>query len=435
MPYEHVIETCLAAAVGEGGLSEAEFAQTLGATRAGLEDLRLGVPEGRLPALAIAGEQEDLGALGEIARRLRGEFERVVVLGTGGSSLGGQAIAGLAADGLGPAAAAPRVDFIDNIDPRIMRSTLAALDLERTAFLVISKSGTTVETLAQTMVCAQAVHAACGEGGVARRFVCITEAADSPLRRLAGRLGIEVLDHDPGIAGRYSVLTRVGLLPALILGLDARALRAGAAEVLEATLAANAPADSPPAAGAALAVALGRHRGIAIHVLMPYAGSLAAFAMWHRQLWAESLGKRGLGTTPAPALGPVDQHSQLQLYLEGPADKLFTLIVADAGGLGPRIDGAAAEDPELAYLRGRTLGDLVAAEQRATLDALVRHGRPTRELRLRTVDERTLGGLFMHFMLETVLAAHLLDLDPFDQPAVEAGKTMTRELLAGGAGR
>ena len=170
--------------------------------------------------------------------------------------------------------------------------------------------------------------------------------------------------------------------------------------------------------------------------MMPYADRLAPFALWFRQLWAESLGKDGAGTTPIRAIGATDQHSQLQLYLDGPADKVFTLITPALWGSGPRIDGtlaaAAAAAPELV---GRTVGDLVAAQQRATAETLAAAGRPTRVIRVERVDERTLGALFMHFMLETILAAGLMGVEPFDQPAVEAGKQLARRYLEEGPAR
>ncbi len=254
---------------------------------------------------------------------------------------------------------------------------------------------------------------------------------ESPLRRVCERWGVETLMHDPGIGGRYAVLSLVGVLPAMIAGLDAPALRAGAAEVLDATLGAATPADSAPAVGAAISIALVRERGIATTVLMPYADRLAPFGLWFRQLWAESLGKDGAGTTPVRAVGATDQHSQLQLYLAGPRDKMFTLVTLECAGSGPRVAAGMAEDAALAYLRGRTMGDLMDAEQRATADTLARNGRPVRVLRLARLDERALGALLMHFMLETIIAAGLMGVDPFDQPAVEEGKALARAYLAG----
>ena len=164
---------------------------------------------------------------------------------------------------------------------------------------------------------------------------------------------------------------------------------------------------------------------------MAYADRLERFTRWYVQLWAESLGKDGKGTTPIGALGPVDQHSQLQLYIAGPRDKLFTIITVDTAGRGPRIAADLAQlagEPDFA---GKTMGDLVAAQGRATAETLAKNGCPVRTIHLDRLDEASLGELLMHFMLETIIAAHLLGVDPFDQPAVEEGKVLAKQYLAG----
>ena len=169
-----------------------------------------------------------------------------------------------------------------------------------------------------------------------------------------------------------------------------------------------------------------------IAVLMAYADRLERFTRWYVQLWAESLGKDGKGTTPIGALGPVDQHSQLQLYIAGPRDKLFTIVTFGTAGRGPRIAAdlaALAGEPDFA---GKTMGDLVAAQGRATIETLAKNGCPVRSIHLQTLDEASLGELLMHFMLETIIAAQLLGVDAFDQPAVEEGKVLAKKYLAGG---
>jgi glucose-6-phosphate isomerase len=236
-------------------------------------------------------------------------------------------------------------------------------------------------------------------------------------------------DHDPGIGGRFSVLSNVGLLPAAILGLDLAALRRGAAAVLAPLLAKKKPAEVPAALGAALAVALAPAKPIS--VLMAYCDRLERFTRWYVQLWAESLGKDGKGTTPLAALGPVDQHSQVQLYIGGPRDKLFTVVTVGAAGLGPRMDGELVRLAGEPGFAGKTIGDLAAAEGRATAETLANNGCPVRTIHLAKLDAQSLGELLMHFMLETIIAAHLFGIDAFDQPAVEEGKVLAKKYLTG----
>ena len=166
-----------------------------------------------------------------------------------------------------------------------------------------------------------------------------------------------------------------------------------------------------------------------ISVLMAYCDRLERFTHWYVQLWAESLGKDGKGTTPLAALGPVDQHSQVQLYIGGPRDKLFTVLTVEAAGQGPRMDSELAKLAGEPGFAGKTIGDLVAAEGRATAETLVRNGCPVRTMHLAKLDEASLGELLMHFMLETIVAAHLMGVDAFDQPAVEEGKVLAKKYL------
>lgn len=436
MIFSHDIDNCFADKIGEGGLDRREFDTTLKATSRALDRLRDQAKSGALPLLSVPGKADDLAGLEPIVRRFRERFDDVVVLGTGGSSLGGQTLAALTH--WPPSAprrkgAAPRTHFMDNIDPVSFEALFAAVDFARTGFIVISKSGSTAETATQFFHCVAEIIKRVGDKAIAEQVVAITEPAvggkENPLRRAAKRWNIPVLDHDPGIGGRYSVLTNVGLLPAMIAGVDGRKVRAGAKASLDQALNAKTPAESDAAVGAALSVALLRQKGIQQTVLMPYVDRLFPFAFWYRQLWAESLGKNGNGTTPINALGTVDQHSQLQLYLGGPNDKFFTLVFGPAAGLGPVIDPKLATEPEFSYLVGRTMGDLLDAEQRATAATLVRNGRPVRILHLPKVDETALGAMMMHYMLETIVTADLLGVDPFDQPAVEEGKVLARQYL------
>jgi glucose-6-phosphate isomerase len=320
---------------------------------------------------------------------------------------------------------------MDNLDPDSTTALLKRLPLKTSRFVAVSKSGGTGETLMQTIAALDAAKAARLDPH--DHFLGITEPAKpgkaNGLRDLLSAHQIRMMDHDPGVGGRFSVLTNVGLLPAAVCGLDIGAIRAGAADALAPVLANKQPNDVPAAVGAALAASLAASKTIA--VMMAYADRLQMFTRWYVQLWAESLGKDGKGTTPIGALGPVDQHSQLQLYIAGPRDKLFTIVTASPAGRGPRMSADLSKLSGEPDFSGKTIGDLVAAQGRATAETLAKNGCPVRTIHLERVDERHLGELLMHFMLETIIAAHLLGVDPFDQPAVEEGKVLAKRYLVG----
>jgi glucose-6-phosphate isomerase len=434
MPLRQSIDLARAERIGPDGVKAAAFDQALTRCAEALAWLRDRHADGSLPLLRLPAARGDLESIRKAGRRLAADASDIVILGTGGSSLGGQTLAQLAdhaVPGLGLLRAGPRLHFMDNLDPETYGALLAKLPLATTRFVAISKSGGTGETLMQ--VCA--ALAAVKKAGLAVRipdlFLGLTEPAQgnrrSGLRVLLDEHRIAMLDHDPGVGGRYSVLTNVGLLPAAAVGLDIDAVRAGAAEALAPVLAKAAPGDVPAAVGAALSVALGKP----IAVLMAYADRLERFTRWYVQLWAESLGKDGKGSTPVAALGPVDQHSQLQLFIGGPRDKLFTVVTVGAAGRGPRIEADLAKRSGEPDFAGKSIGDLVAAQGRATAETLAGNGRPVRTIHIERLDEESLGELLMHFMLETIIAAHLLSVDPFDQPAVEEGKLLAKRYLAG----
>ena len=423
MLYHQDVSACLSTAIGDRGVSDKAFNDALQTGESALTWLRAEVDGGALAAFDVCRQTADMADLEKLAGTLRGSCDHVAVLGTGGSSLGGQALCALSTDG-----AAPQVRFLDNIDPATLDTVFADTAPDRLGLMIISKSGDTAETLAQALTLVPQLADKAGEG-LRERVVVITEPGDTPLRRFAAQWKLIVLDHDPGIEGRYAVFSLVGVLPALLAGVDAKAMRAGAATILSQALAAQSAADVPAAVGAAVSVALARESGAAISVLMPYSDRLIKFAQWYRQLWAESLGKGGAGTTPVEALGAVDQHSQLQLYLDGPADKMFTLVTPDHAGTGATIDARLAAGLGLEYLAGRTVGDLMAAEQQATIDVLVAEGCPTRVLAVDRVDAATVGALMMHYLLESVIAARLFGVNPFDQPAVEDSKVRARAYM------
>ena len=409
---------------GPGAVPRAAFDSALKDGAAALAWLRAQKKDKAIELLDIVARTDDVAAAKAVADTWSKDTSDIAVLGIGGSSLGGQALKAIAKAG-----AMPRVTFHDNPDPWSWQDTLASVDLKTTRFVVISKSGGTAETLFQAITAADAIEKAGGGKWLKHHFVAITEPKKSVLTDFAQSIGAPVLDHPLGIGGRYSVLSMVGVLPALLMGLDVTALRAGAKAVVDATLATDGEANGP-LAGAALHHALAQSGKLHHTVLWNYADRLATFSGWWRQLWAESLGKDGKGSTPVGAVGPVDQHSQLQLFRDGPNDALYTIVAPDTQGAGLVAPVERAHALGLDYLAGKHMGDLVDAEARATAATLSRNKRPVRQIRLPRIDETSVGALMMHFMLETILMGRLMGVDPFDQPGVEESKVLTRKYLA-----
>jgi glucose-6-phosphate isomerase len=387
----------------------------------------------------------DLPYAGDTCRRVReladgfGQwFEDVVVLGIGGSGLGAQALR----DALcGPdwnerSAEArgyyPRLRILDNPDPRTVAATLDGLDPRKTLFNVVSKSGSTAETMALYLVARERVAAAVADDKVRGHFLFTTDPERGALRRLAEEEGVPTLPVPANVGGRFSVLSPVGLLPAAVAGIDPEALLAGARDVDERC---RSPVlhENPAALLAVVLHTLHTEAGCPIHVFMPYADRLRSLALWFQQLWAESLGKRRgaehVGPTPLPALGASDQHAQVQLFMEGPRDKVVVFVRTDAPDDGVAIPRLHSDYDEVAYLGGHTLAELLDVERRATAEALRQAGRPTLTLDLGPADAHALGGVLFLLQCATVYAGALYGVDPLDQPGVELGKRLTYGLM------
>lgn len=380
-----------------------------------------------MPYVALPAQVGDLEVLEKVVQQYR-NFQDVVIFGTGGSSLGAeslQQISQIIQRGVG----GPKLHIITNIDPYTYKNRFKKMDFHKTGFIVISKSGATVETVMQFMTIVPILRKHMPESDFKKCVLFICQPGHSPLRKLAKKLCVPVLDHDPQLGGRYSVFSMVGVLPALLVGLSARDLRQGAYDVLQYTLNADVR-DSLPAIGACIQMGLVQDNAISSSVLLAYSDRLGSLARWWRQLWAESLGKNGQGISPIYGMGPVDQHSQLQLWLDGPADKFFTVLNTEHDVLTDVIDDTFLDDMDMTYLQGRSLSDLMQASCFATYDTLVEHGCPTRMLTLKQVDAKSMGAVMMHYILETVFSAYILGVDPFNQPAVESGKVLTKQYLA-----
>ena len=363
----------------------------------------------------------------------------VVVLGIGGSALGPIALrTALVAprwnelDDAGRGGR-PRLHVLDNVDPGTVVALLERLRPGNTVFIVTSKSGGTAETMAQYLIVRGWLEQALGEGA-RRQLVFVTDPAKGALRALARAEGILTLDIPPNVGGRFSVLTAVGLLPAALIGIDVTRLVAGAAEMRKRCVTPEL-ARNPAGVFATLQWLADTRHQRPIQVLMPYSDPLRDLAAWFVQLWAESLGKHrtpgdpGFGPTPIPALGATDQHSQVQLFMEGPGDKTVTFIAVREPASDVAIPALHADVPELGYLAGHHLGELLDIERRATAGALARRGRPNMTIEIDRVDAEAFGALLMLFELATVYAGALYGVDPMDQPGVELGKQFTYAML------
>jgi glucose-6-phosphate isomerase len=380
-------------------------------------------------------------AIKTFAEGLGQAHDHVLVLGIGGSALGTKALLNALRrpawnewDDEGRDFF-PRLTVLENIDPTSVAAALERIDPRRVLVNVISKSGGTAETMAQYLVVRAWLEEALGPAAC-RHLVFTTDPARGALRELAQRDHIATLDVPPEVGGRFSVLSPVGLLPAALVGIDIDGLLEGARRALD-----RADSDdllqNPAALYAALHWEADVKLGAGIHVLMPYTDRLREFAEWYRQLWAESLGKRvtregrtvHLGPTPVAAVGATDQHSQVQLFMEGPFNKVITFVTVDDFGLDVPIpappDASPALPADLAYLPGHTLGELLRAEYEATSSALAQMGRMNCTLRLPDLSAATMGEAIMFFQLATGYAGVWYGIDPFDQPGVELGKRLT----------
>lgn len=374
----------------------------------------------------------------ELAEGFGQWFEDVVVLGIGGSGLGAIALKEAL---LGPLWNArddeardhfPRLHIVDNPDPVSVHALLEQLDPARTLFNVVSKSGTTAETMAQYLVARAWVESAVGDDKARGHFLFTTDPASGVLRQIGEAEGIPMLPIPPNVGGRFSVLSAVGLLPAAVCGVDLDDLLAGAASMLDRC---DSPElrNNPAGIFATLMHEADVGMGRPIHVLMPYADQLRPVALWFQQLWAESLGKvregEGVGPTPVAASGATDQHSVLQLLMEGPHDKVVVVVAVEEFGEEVDIPTRHPGISAISYLGGRSLNELLDTERRATTEALRRAGRPNATIVLPKVDARALGELFMLLQLATVYAGALYGVDPLNQPGVELSKKLTYGLM------
>ncbi len=425
----------LSSAVGIHGITE--------------EELRSEFEKGRQALISLRGkrdmirwrdlpynQKEIVEKIKAVASEVRKKAESFVVLGIGGSALGPiavqQALNHPRWNELPKGKRnGPKLYVEDNVDPERMAALLDVIDPETTVFNVITKSGSTSETMAQLLTVMRLLVDLYGEEHLKDRLIATTDCEKGNLIGIAKQYGLTTFYVPEGVGGRFSEMCPVGLLPAAVCGVDIEDMLKGAALMDE--LCDNDEIEKNPALMYALLETIAMRKGANIGVLMPYADSLKYFADWYAQLWAESLGKRKgeerFGQTPVKSLGVTDQHSQVQLYTDGPFDKTVTFLGVEKYRSEFTIPHAADDYPNVAFLSGHTFNELISAERRATEHAVTVSGHMNKTILLPEVNANTIGQLMMLFELATAYAGELIGIDAYDQPGVEEGKNMTYALL------
>jgi glucose-6-phosphate isomerase len=422
------------------GLSRSEIERSEGKALKALKSFRRLSDDGRYGFPHLPFQTRVIQAIGQYAEEARGGFDTVCVVGIGGSALGAWAL-DCGIRGPHPVQGAftnqhPRLVILDNVDPSFTTAALASMDPRRTLVVVIAKSGGTAETVASFLIVRDWLEQALGHRQAARRISTVTTEGKGDLFALSQAEGYRVFGIPENVGGRFSVLSPAGLLPAALIGIDIRKLTRGARSMTHLCW------QPDPGANIALRAALCHwliwtRKAKPIQVAFPYSNHLWGTAFWFRQLWAESLGKARnragevvhTGQTPVAALGTTDQHSQVQLYIEGPNDKVFTFWAVKKFSSAGRIPRRRFNLPAFDALAGRSLAELIDAERRSTAAALVENGRPNCTVTLDRVDEEHLGAFLQMMEFQTAFMGELLDINAFDQEGVELGKRFTYGLM------
>src|SRR5690554_6765297 len=425
----------------EQGISKASIDQLSDRLKEAAQAMKDKRKAGKMDFRDLPYNQKDIVKdLIDTANKIKDRFDAFVVLGIGGSALGPIAVQQalnhmhyneLSKEDRG---GYPRLYVVDNVDPERMDALFDVIDIEKTAFNVITKSGSTSETMSQFLIIQDMLKTKLGDK-YQDHIIATTDAENGNLIKIAKQEGFKTFFIPRGVGGRFSELTPVGLLPAAVCGIDIEELLAGAAYADELSSVDNVYENM--AYMAATLQYLAMKAGKNISVMMPYADSLKYMADWYAQLWAESLGKRYdlegkevfVGQTPVKALGVTDQHSQVQLYTEGPFDKVITLIGVENYRSKVTISSGCEKYPNVSFLSGHTMNELIKAEMLATEYALAKNKRLNNMIMLPRVDAHTVGQLLMFFMMQTAFIGAMLNIDTYNQPGVEEGKNATYALL------
>ena len=372
-----------------------------------------------LHSLNIAKDKELLNqTIFETLQFSKGK-KNFIVFGTGGSNLGAKALINILQGD-----EKKNIFFYDNIDPIHFKNSIKKIDLRSAGIIVISKSGSTPETLSQ-YACLIEIFDQKNELSILfNNSLIITEDKNSPLANIAHKNKCTLLKHEDDIGGRFSIFSNVGMVPAILAGLDVKKIHQGVLEEIK------HQANFDFLKIAQFFRYQPARTSLANSVLMTYSDGLYYFGKWYLQLWAESIGKNNTGITAIHSVGTTDQHSQLQLYLDGPRDKFFTFVTTNHTDKGLQMHNKTMQENEINYLVNKKMGDLMQAEQKATMDTFKLNRFSFRQIHLKNIDEFSIGRLMAFSMMETIAACIYFEVDPFDQPAVEQGKKLTKQYLS-----
>ncbi len=369
-----------------------------------------------LDCFSIVNERADLKCLENPRLQKWLQFDNFLIIGTGGSSLGGQCIHAISENGK----LKNKIKFISNLDPNTLEKVISQADFSKTGVLCISKTGETLEAISQLILMIAQLKENSKYINVSESVIIITEDKPSSLKQIASEFDFLCLDHPKTIGGRFSVFSIVGMLPALMCGIDPIKIRSGSREILN---------NSDIAKSGSAFIAQSFKNMLTQHVSFVYSDRLSFFANWLAQLYAESSGKNGNGITPLTAIGSIDQHSQLQLYLDGTNDKCFTFFIEEFNS-ALTIDSSIYIPERFNYLKNKKVSEIFNAQYEATTTSILEKKRNIRKIKIPYITGEVIGSLFMHFMLEVVCVCKLIDVNPFDQPAVEYGKIITKKILS-----
>lgn len=404
--------------IGDNGVSP----EDIDALRTDIERVHDILIKRNFPELAFIDlPSSDTSEIKKVADWIRSDTEDFLLLGIGGSALGPKTIL----EALGPFhnyRKRPRVFICDNVDPRTITNTLSIINREKTTINVITKSGSTAETMALFMILCNEIP------DIVNRLIATTDPEKGNLRKIAQSMGLKTLSIPPGVVGRYSVLSPVGLLLAEVIGVDCAEMLRGAGDINDKCLKKDVW-KNPAYLFGTLLYLMNTKKKRNINVLMPYADGLKPLSEWFCQLWAESLGKDGFGITPYPSLGTIDQHSQLQLWMDGPDDKVVMFLRVEDYERDLKIPELFKDIEGISYLGGHYLSELIKAEEESTELALSKRGRPNMTISIPVLDAYHLGQVFQFFEIATAYTGLLYNINPFNQPGVEEGKNFTYGMM------